>query len=55
LSSQVEAITQEKKENILTNLELINLKNASMFNYEEIRRTTIKVEIKELMEKKKEH
>lgn len=47
LSNQVEALTIKKKENenVLIDLELINLKNSSMFNYEEIRRKTIKVEI----------
>ncbi len=46
LSSQVEALTKEKKEkeNVLIDLELINLKNASMLNYEKI--NTIKAEIK---------
>jgi hypothetical protein len=33
LNSQVEALTKKKeKENVLTNLELINLKNFSLFN-----------------------
>ncbi len=41
LSSQVEALTEEKeKENVLIDMELINLKNVSMLNYEEIKRRT---------------
>jgi len=56
LNSQVEALTQEnkEKENELIDMELINLKNVSMFNFEEIRRT-IQVEIEKLMEKNKKH
>ncbi len=43
LSNRVEAPTQEKKEkdNVLIDMELINLKNASMFNFEEIKKKTI--------------
>ncbi len=54
LNSQVEALTQEnkEKENELIDMELINLKNVSMFNFEEIRRI-IQVEIEKLMEKNK--
>jgi hypothetical protein len=56
LSSHVEALTQEKeKENVLIDMVLINLKNVSMFNYEEIRRRTSKAKIKKLVEKNKEH
>jgi hypothetical protein len=48
LSSQLEALTQEKKEkeNVVINLELINLKNVSMLNFEEIRRIITKAKIK---------
>ncbi len=56
LGSQVEALTKEKKkkkENVLTNLELVNLNNASMFNYEELKRRIIEVERKKLMEANK--
>jgi hypothetical protein len=47
LSSRVEALTKEKKEkeNILTNLELINLKSVFVFNSKEIKKTTTKAEI----------
>ncbi len=43
LNSSVEALTKEKKEkeNLLIYLELINLKNVFLLNYEEIKRTTI--------------
>jgi hypothetical protein len=36
----VRALTKEKKEkeNVLTNLELINLKNVSLLEFEELRR-----------------
>jgi hypothetical protein len=42
LSSQVKALTKEKKEkdNVLTNLELVNMKNASMLQSEELKRKT---------------
>jgi hypothetical protein len=55
LSSQIEALTQEKKEkeNVMINIELINLKNAFMFNFEEIRRMITKAKIKKLVEKKR--
>ncbi len=48
LSSQVEALTKKKKEkeNVLIDLGWINLKSASMLNYEEIRSRTIEAEIK---------
>ncbi len=56
LGSQVEALTQEKeKENVLIDMELINLKNVSMLNYEEIKRRTSKAKIEKLVEKNKEH
>jgi hypothetical protein len=48
LSSQVKSLTKEKKkkENVLTNLMLRNLKSAFLFNYEKIRRTTIEAKIR---------
>lgn len=56
LNSQVKALTQEKKrENVLIDMELINLKNASMFNFEEIRRRTSVAKIEKLVGKNKEH
>jgi hypothetical protein len=38
----VKALTKEKKEkeNVLTNLELVNLNNASMLEFEELRKKT---------------
>jgi hypothetical protein len=57
LSSQVNALTQEKKEtkNVLIDMELINLKNAFMLNFEEIKRRTIEAKIEKMVEKNKEH
>ncbi len=42
LGNQVKALTKEKKgkETVLTNWELVNLKNASLLNYEKLRRKT---------------
>ncbi len=44
LDSQVKTLTKEKKEkeNVLIDLELVNLKNASLLNSEELRRKTTK-------------
>ncbi len=52
MGSHVEALTKEKKEkeNVLTNLELMNLKSASLLNYDKLRRRTIKVEKEKLVE-----
>jgi hypothetical protein len=38
----VEALTKEKKEkdNVLIDLELVNMKNASLLNFEEFKRKT---------------
>jgi hypothetical protein len=57
LGSQVEALAKEKKEkdNVLTSLELVNLKNASMLNSKKLRRRTTKVEKKKLVEENKEY
>ncbi len=54
LDSQVKALTKEQKEkeNVLTNLELINLKILSMLQFEELKRKTTKVEKEHLMEDK---
>jgi len=51
----VEALIKEKKEkeNVLTDLELMNLKNVFLFNFEELKRTS-KVEKKKLVEANKE-
>jgi hypothetical protein len=47
----VEALIQEKEnENVLIDMELINLKNVFMFNYEEIRRIS-DAKIEKLVEK----
>jgi hypothetical protein len=52
----VKALTKEKeKENVLIDLELMNLKNAFLLHYEELRRKTIEVEREKLMEDKKEY
>ncbi len=46
LDSQVKILIKEKKEkeNVLTNLELINLKNVFLLQFEELKRKTIGVE-----------
>jgi len=53
----MKALIKEKKEkeNVLIDLELINLKNVFLLQFEELRRKTIKVERKKLMEDKKEY
>jgi len=50
----VKTLTIKKKENenVLTDLELINLKNVSLLQFEELKRKTTKVEKKKLMEVK---
>jgi len=50
----VKALTKEKKEkeDILTNLELVNLKNASLPQSEKLKRKTIEIEREKLMEEK---
>jgi hypothetical protein len=52
----VETLIKEKKEkeNVLKNLQLINLKSASLFNYEKFKNKTTKVEIEKLVEANKE-
>ncbi len=56
LGSQVEELTKEKKEkeNVLTYLELVNLKNAYLLNSKELKRNITKVE-KEKLAKEKEY
>jgi hypothetical protein len=56
LNSQIKALIKEKKEreNVLTDLEFINLKSASLFNSEKFKRTS-KAKIKKLVETNKEH
>jgi hypothetical protein len=51
----VKALTKEKKENenVLTYLELVNLNNAFLLQYEEFKRKTTKVEKEKLMEETK--
>jgi len=53
----VKALTKEKKEreNVLTNLELVYLKNVSLLQFEELRRKIIKVEKEKLLEEQKEY
>ncbi len=53
----MKALTKEKKkkENVVTHLELINLKNVSMLQFEELRRKIAKVEREQFMEDKKEY
>jgi hypothetical protein len=53
----VKTLTKEKKEkeNVLTNLELINLKNVFLLWFEELKKKTIAVERKQLMELKEEY
>jgi hypothetical protein len=57
LNNQVKTLTKKKKEkeNVLTNLELINLKNVSLFNFEKLRTIIAKAEIKKLVGINKEH
>ncbi len=57
MGSKVEALIKEKKEedNVLTYLELVNLKNASLLNFEELKRKTAEVKEKKLVEENKEY
>ncbi len=45
----------KEKENVLIDLELINLKNVFLLQFEELRRKTIEVEKEKLVEDKKEY
>ncbi len=53
----MKTLTKEKKEkeNVVTNLELINLKNVSMLQFKKFRIKTAEVEREQLMEDKKEY
>jgi len=46
---------KKKKENVLIDLELVNLKNASLLNSKKLRRRTIEVEKENLVEENKEY
>jgi hypothetical protein len=48
-------IKKKENENVLTNLELINMKNVSLLQFEELKRKTTKVEKGKLMENKKKY
>jgi len=53
----VKALTKKQKENenVLTDLELINMKNIFLLQFEELRRKTTKVEKEKLMDDKKKY
>jgi hypothetical protein len=53
----VKALIKEKKEkeNVLTYLELVNLKNVSKLQFEELKRKATKVQKEKLLEEKKEY
>jgi len=53
----VKSLIKEKKEkeNVLTYLELENLKNASLLHYEKLRRKIAHAEKEKLVEEKKEY
>jgi hypothetical protein len=53
----VKILTKEKKEkeNVLIDLELMNLNNASLLNFEEFKRNITKVEKEKLVEENKEY
>ncbi len=53
----MKALIKEKKEkeNVLTYLELENMKNASLLHYEKLRRKIAHVEKEKLVEEKKEY
>ncbi len=57
LCSQLETLTKEKKENdnVLIDLELMNLKNVSLLNCEELKINTTEVEKEKLVEVNKEY
>jgi hypothetical protein len=42
----------KEKENVLTYLELVNMKNVFLLQFEELRRNTTEIERKKLMEEK---
>jgi len=53
----VETLIKEKKEkeNVLIDLELVNLNNASLLNSKKLRRKTIEVEKENLVEENKKY
>jgi hypothetical protein len=53
----VKTLTKEKKEkeNVLTNLELVNLNNAFVLNSKKLRRKTMEAKKTKLVEEKKEY
>jgi len=53
----VKALIKEKKEkdNVLTYLELVNLKNVFLLQFKELRRKTTKEEKEKLLEEKNEY
>ncbi len=53
----MKALIKEKKENEnnLTHLELVNLKNVSLLQFEELKRKTINTYKEKLLEEKKEY
>jgi hypothetical protein len=46
---------KKEKENVLIDLELINLKNVSLLYFEELRKKTVEVEKRRLVEYNKEY
>jgi hypothetical protein len=53
----MKALTKEKKEKeiVLIDLELVNLKNVSLLQFEEFRRKTIEVKKEKLLQERKEY
>jgi hypothetical protein len=51
----VKELIKEKEENVPIELELINLKNVSLLQFEELRKKTTEAEREQLMEDKKEY
>jgi hypothetical protein len=57
LGSQVKALIKEKKEkeNVTIDLELVNLKNVSLLQFEELKIKIVEAKKKKLLEEKNEH
>jgi len=57
LSSQVKALTKEKKEkeNVTIDFKLVNLKNISVLQFEELKIKIVEAKKKKLLEEKNEH
>jgi hypothetical protein len=52
----VKTLTKEKKkENVLTNLELVNMKNVSSLQFQKLKRKTIEAKKEKLLEEKKDY